>query len=79
VHIYAYPLDWSGGPLFLRQAPATIPRPDVGAAFGGQFAAAGFSLSAPVLQPGRYRVVAYAHSVAAGAFTAVVLVDVQVR
>jgi hypothetical protein len=79
VHVYAYPLDWSGGPVFLGQAPATVSRPDVGAAFGGQFGAAGFSLSAPALPPGRYRVVAYAHSVVAWAFTAVALVDVQVR
>src|SRR6185436_18563568 len=31
VHVYAYPLDWSGGAIFLGQAVVSVPRPDVGA------------------------------------------------
>jgi len=79
VHVYAYPLDWSGGAIFLGQAVVSVSRPDVGAMFGAQFGQSGFNLTAPLLAAGRYRLVAYAHSVVAGAFTAVALCDVSVR
>jgi hypothetical protein len=79
VHVYAYPLDWAGSAVFLGQAAAGVSRPDLAAAFGGQFGLSGFSLHAPVLQPGRYLVAAYAHSVLSGAFTAAASVTVRVR
>jgi hypothetical protein len=79
VHAYAYPLDWSGGAIFLGQARVGVARPDLAAAFGGQFGQSGFNLPTPALQPGRYRVVAYAHSIVSGAFTAVALVDIAVH
>jgi hypothetical protein len=79
VHVYAYPLDWNGGAIFLGQAVVSVSRPDVGAMFGTQFGQSGFNLTAPLLAAGRYRLVAYAHSVVAGAFTAVALCDVSVR
>jgi hypothetical protein len=79
VHVYAYPLDWSGGALFLGAVPANVARPDLASAFGAQFGSSGFTLSAPVLQRGSYRIVAYAHSAVSGSFAAVALVDVYQR
>ena len=79
VHVYAYPLDWSGGALFLGAVPANVARPDLAAVFGGQFGSSGFSLSAPVLSSGSYRIVVYAHSAVSGSFAAVALVDVYAR
>jgi hypothetical protein len=79
VHVYAAPLDWAGAAIFLGQAPVNGSRPDLAAAFGRQFGSSGFNLAVPTLQPGRYRLVLFAHSVVAGAFTAAVTVDVSVR
>jgi hypothetical protein len=79
VHVYAYPLSWNGGALFLGAVATNVARPDLAGAFGGQFGSSGFTLSAPVLQAGRYRIVAYAHSAVSGSFAAVALVDVRVQ
>ena len=79
VHVYAYPLDRSGGAIFLGQAPVDVRRPDLAAAFGARFGASGFNLAAPALSPGRYRLVVFAHSTVAGAFTELRMVDVRVQ
>jgi phosphatidylserine/phosphatidylglycerophosphate/cardiolipin synthase-like enzyme len=79
VHAYAYPLDWGGGAIFLGQAPVDVRRADLAAAFGAQFGSSGFSLVTPALSPGRYRLVVYAHSSVAGAFTAMRMIDVRVQ
>jgi hypothetical protein len=79
VHAYAYPLDWSGGAIFLGQAPVNVSRPDLAAAYGSQFGSSGYKLAAPALAPGRYRLVVYAHSNVAGAFTAMRMIDVRVQ
>jgi hypothetical protein len=72
----SYPLDWTGGAIFLGQATVSVPRSDLAAAYGSQFGRSGFNLNAPVLQAGRHRIVAYAHSTVVGVFTAVVMRDV---
>ena len=41
VHVYAYPLDVAGEPMFLGQAAPGSSRPDVAAFFGPQFQRAG--------------------------------------
>jgi hypothetical protein len=79
VHVYAYPLDVDGSPVFLGQASVNGPRPDVAAAFGAQFDRAGFGLFASGLRAGRYRVVAYGRSLVAGTFAAAATADVTVR
>jgi hypothetical protein len=79
VHVYAYPLDTGGAPIFLGVAPVNVRRPDVAAAFGAQFDVTGFNLVAPALAAGNYRIVAYAHSTVAGAFTVATFADVVVR
>lgn len=82
VHVYAYPLDAAGrtgAPAFLGQALVNVPRPDVGAAFGGQFGTTGYNILAPALPPGRYRVVAFGRSLVSGTFAAAATVDVTVR
>ena len=79
VHVYASPLDWAGGAIFLGQAPVNVSRPDLASLFGAQFGTSGFNLVAPALSPGHYRITVFAHSVDANAFTAATSVDVDVR
>jgi hypothetical protein len=79
VHVYAYPLDTGAAPIFLGAATVNVPRPDVAAAFGAQFRTSGWNLIAPPLPPGSYRLVAYAHSLVTGTFSAVVSRDVRLR
>jgi hypothetical protein len=79
VHVYAYPLDTGGAPVFLGQAWVGAPRSDVARVFGPQFGSTGFNLVSPRLAPGRYQVVAYAHSVVAGTFTVASAVNVTLR
>ena len=78
VHAYAYPIDRAGGAIFLGAAPVNIARPDLASIFGAQFGRSGWSVVTS-LSPGAYRLVLYAHSTVAGAFTAVVVRDVTVR
>ena len=62
VNIHAFPNPGSGQPdIFLGTATYGSNRPDVATAFGAQFAASGFYLTAS-LNPGYYQVVAYAFS-----------------
>jgi hypothetical protein len=79
VHVYAYPLDTGGAPIFLGWALVNVPRPDVASILGSQYQVSGFNLMAPALADGRYRIVAYAHSTLARAFTSVTTTDVALR
>jgi hypothetical protein len=55
-----------------------LPRPEVAAQFGSQFAGSGFEIGASNVPAGTYRVIAFAHTVATNAFTAYVFADVWV-
>jgi lysophospholipase L1-like esterase len=67
VHVYAFPAG--GGPaLFLGVADYGIPRPDVGAFLGAQFASSGYGLFVPFLAPGTYLIATYARSTVTGVF-----------
>jgi glucose/arabinose dehydrogenase len=80
VHVWAYPNPGSGAPpVFLGAAATGLSRPDVGAAFGAQFASSGYGLTAAGLPPGLYQLVVYAHSLVSGAFDAVQSVNVTVE
>ena len=80
VHVWAYPIvsGGFGSPTFLGAASPSAARPDVGAVYGTQFSNAGYSVSASGLALGRYRVVAYAHSVVTGTFNQSQFADVTV-
>jgi glucose/arabinose dehydrogenase len=69
VHVWAHSTT-GGGSTFLGAANLGGSRPDVASIFGSQFQNSGFGLVARGLTPGGYRIVAYAHSAAANAFTA---------
>jgi hypothetical protein len=77
LHAYAYPE--TGDPIFLGVVSYGLSRPDVGAAFGGQFANSGWGLTVSGLQPGRYRLVVYAHNVQSWSFEKVLVVGVTVE
>lgn len=77
VHVWAFPQ--SGGPaVFLDDAPLTISRPDVAAAYGPQFGTSGYTVyvTTPTLR-GRYTVGVYAHSTITGGFDGVQFVVVD--
>jgi hypothetical protein len=78
VHAYAYPLA-GGAPIFLGSASVSTVRPDVEAAFGRQFRAAGFNLIARPLPPGWYRIVAYGRVLSTGQFSIAAVAQVLVR
>jgi hypothetical protein len=65
--VWAYPAA-GGAPRFVGTATSGVQRPDVGAAFGARFAAAGFTLPASGLTPGDWTLVVFAHSVVTGSF-----------
>ena len=70
VHVWAFPSG--GGPAtFLGVANYGLSRPDIGGAFGIQFANSGFRL-AVVVPEGNYTINAYMHSTVANAFNAAV-------
>ena len=52
IHVWAYPLSTGGNPIFAGVAALGGSRPDVGAAFGSQFANAGFYLPVRGFVPG---------------------------
>jgi hypothetical protein len=79
VHVYAYPLDTGGAPVFVGAAAVNVSRPDVAAYGGAQFGNAGFNLIAPSLAAGRYMVVAFGRTVVTGTFSAVASANVVVR
>ena len=79
VHVWAYPAQ-GGAAIFLGAAAYGDVRKDVGKAFGAQFEASSYGLTAaPSLAPGTYDVVVYAHRVATGTFDLAQKVRVEVR
>jgi len=68
VHVYAYPLDAPGAPVFLGQGSVNVARPDVAAVFGSAYGRSGYSLLARPLPPGQYQVVVFGRSMASGTF-----------
>ena len=79
VHVYAYPLDAAGSPIFLGQATVRDPRPDVAAYFGAAYARAGYNLIAPPLLPGHYQIVAFGRSLVTSRFDISAWANVTVR
>jgi Collagen triple helix repeat (20 copies) len=78
VHVWAIPT--SGAPTFLGAATMGVSRPDVAAAFGAQFEASGFNLSAnAVLAPGGYTLAVFGHRSSTGTFDIVEQVPITVR
>jgi hypothetical protein len=68
VHVWAFPVT-GGPPQFLGACAYGGLRPDVGTAFGAQFANSGFSLTVANLDAGAYHLIAFAHSAVTGVFT----------
>ena len=66
VHVWAYP-STGAAPVFVGAPPYGTQRTDVGAFFGSQFAASGYSMLGS-LPPGRYTLVVFAHSTVSGQF-----------
>jgi YVTN family beta-propeller protein len=77
VHVWAYPTSGTP-PVFAGAATLDQPRPDVAAAFGSQFATAGYVLNVQNLPSGSYVLVAYAHQSITGRFVAQRTVTVTV-
>jgi hypothetical protein len=65
--------------VFLGANQTWVSRPDIGAAFGSQFAASGFRLVTPPIPAGAWRIVVFAHSTVTGAFSQAIAVPVTVR
>jgi hypothetical protein len=70
VHVWAYPNPGSGAaPSFVGAAPNNGARPDVAAYLGAtRFTNSGFGLLVAGLAPGKYQLVAFAHSTVTGTF-----------
>jgi hypothetical protein len=70
VHVYVYPADASGAPtgppVLGKAAVYGLSRPDVGAAFGGQYTNSGYALEVSGLVGGYYHLVVFAHSSISG-------------
>jgi hypothetical protein len=66
VHVYAFPTG-GGSPIGVVAAYGQS-RPDVGAAFGGQFTNSGFSVVMNSVPAGTYNFTAYMHSTVSGTF-----------
>jgi hypothetical protein len=67
--VWAYPSS-GATPIFAGAATLGYARPDVAAAFGPQFGAAGYALDVQNLPAGSYTLIAYAHQASSGAFAA---------
>jgi glucose/arabinose dehydrogenase len=76
IHVWAYPA--AGSPVFVGSAQLGGARPDVGAAYGSQFAQSGFGLLGRGLTPGNYTLVAFGLINSTGAFGVVQTVNVRV-
>ncbi len=76
IHIWGFSADGSA-PVFLG-VPAFGDRPDVTAAFGAQFAGAGYGLAVTNLPRGSWYLVVYAQSSVSGQFDAVAVVFVTI-
>jgi len=74
VHVYAIP--HGGAAMFLGAATYGIGRDDVAAVYGARFSGSGFHLTAPMLPPGNYTIVAYALRTATGVFDTATAVDI---
>jgi hypothetical protein len=80
VHVWAQRTDVPGTTaVFLGAADLAGARPDVAVAFGRQFEAAGFGLTAAALPPGAYDVTVYAWNVRTGRWEDARTVSVAVR
>jgi hypothetical protein len=79
VVLYAYHNFGSGeAPLFLGTAQYGISRADVARAYGARFGSSGFEMTVSGLAEGNYRLFAFAHNIAANAYSAYVFTDVTV-
>lgn len=77
VHVWAYPSD--GRPaVFVGAAAVGARRDDVGAAFGAQFANAGYGLNVSGLSPGGYTLQVAVHSTISGTFNQSRFVNVTI-
>jgi hypothetical protein len=76
VHAYAYPAS-GAPPIFIGVATYGNWRPDVGAMFGANFSASGFTVTA-TLSPDAYTLVLYPHSTVSGAFVDPIVRQIRV-
>ncbi len=77
VHVWAIPVG-AGTAVFVGAATIGLSRPDVGAAFGGQFTPSGYD--APItLAPGTYDLIVYARRSSSGSFDAARVVRIVVQ
>jgi hypothetical protein len=67
VHVWAFPLDSGGPPVFIGLANYGAPRADVAAAFGASFINCGYSIVAS-LPSGRYQIGVFPLSAVSGSF-----------
>ncbi|MEO7270798.1 MAG: hypothetical protein ABIX28_10820 [Vicinamibacterales bacterium] len=77
VHVWAHPAG--GGAATFLGADDGRPRPDVGVYLGPTFSNSGFAVTVRGLEPGGYRLVAYAFSLATGQFSIVGEVAVTIE
>jgi len=68
IHVWAVPTTPGQAPVFLGVAQYGQIRPDVGAIFGAQFSASGFSLSAADVPVGEYELAVFGQSSVTGQF-----------
>jgi hypothetical protein len=79
VHVWALPVS-GGSPVFVGAAAVGFFRPDIGAAFGSQFATAGYGLLLTGLASGQqYDLAVFAHSSVTGTFNQARVVRVTVQ
>jgi len=67
IHVWAFPVA-GGAPTFAGAATLSVPRPDVAAIYGAQYAHAGFQLDVAGLAPGVYDLLVVGHSSLSGTF-----------
>jgi glucose/arabinose dehydrogenase len=77
IHVWAFP-STGAAPQFVGATTVGVPRPDVGAAFGSQFANAGYGLFGRGLAPGGYRLIVFGFVHATGTFSVLQFVDITV-
>jgi N-acetylneuraminic acid mutarotase len=71
VHVYVFPNNGAGAPMFAGQATYGLARPDVGAIFGAPFTNCGYHLTVSGLSPGAYLLAVIAHSTVTSSFSIV--------
>ena len=71
IHIYIFPNDGAGAPVFIGLASLGWSRPDVGAVLGSQFTDSGFHFTVTGAMPGNFMLGVYAHSSVTNAFSIV--------